>query len=101
MQENLDISKITNSEYEDLIAKSFDLKNSKEKSIVNGKIIAIENKPFSKSYKSVNKPKALAELVINSAINELENAGLIRERLENLRAENVYEEIKEKLKLIN
>ena len=52
--------------------------------LIGSIIIALENKPFTKSYKSVNKPKALAELVINSAINELENAGLIRERLENL-----------------
>ena len=55
--------------------------------LIGSIIIAIENKPFSKSYKSVNKPKALAELVINSAINELENAGLTRERLENLRTQ--------------
>jgi len=42
MQKNL-TKKITNSEYEELISKSLQQKESKEKSIVNGKIIAIEN----------------------------------------------------------
>ena len=43
MDDNLNISKISNSEYEDLISKSIDLESNKEKSIVEGKIIAIEN----------------------------------------------------------
>ena len=43
MVDSLNISKISNSEYEDLISKSIDLENNKEKSIVEGKIIAIEN----------------------------------------------------------
>jgi len=34
--------KITNSEYDSLISKSIDLKNNKEKSIVEGKVVAIE-----------------------------------------------------------
>ena len=38
MQEN-----ISNSQYEKLISKSINVKNNKEKSIVDGKIIAIEN----------------------------------------------------------
>ena len=38
MQEN-----ISNEQYEKLISKSIDVKNNKEKSIVEGKIIAIEN----------------------------------------------------------
>ena len=42
MQKNL-AKKITNSEYEKLISKSLEQKESKEKSIVNGTIIAIEN----------------------------------------------------------
>ena len=42
MQKNL-AKKITNSEYEKLISNSLQQKESKEKSIVNGKIIAIEN----------------------------------------------------------
>jgi len=42
MQKNL-TKKITNSEYEELISKSLQQKESKEKSIVSGKIIAIEN----------------------------------------------------------
>ena len=42
MQKNL-VKKITNSEYEKLISNSLQQKESKEKSIVNGKIIAIEN----------------------------------------------------------
>ena len=33
---------ITNSEYDSLISKSLDLKNNKEKSIVEGKVVAIE-----------------------------------------------------------
>ena len=36
-------SKISNSEYEDLISKSFKNSNIKEKSIVSGKIVSIEN----------------------------------------------------------
>jgi len=36
------ISKITNSEYDSLISKNLDLKKNKEKSIVEGKIVAIE-----------------------------------------------------------
>ena len=43
MEESLNISKITNSEYEDLISKSIDSKQNKEKTIVDGKVIAIEN----------------------------------------------------------
>ena len=43
MQENLKTSNISNSEYEKLISKSMDLSPNKEKSIVDGKIIAIEN----------------------------------------------------------
>ena len=38
MQEN-----ISNSQYEELISKSINVKDNKEKSIVSGKIIAIEN----------------------------------------------------------
>ncbi len=38
MQEN-----ISNSQYEELISKSINVKNNKEKSIVSGKVIAIEN----------------------------------------------------------
>ena len=38
MQQNL-----TNSEYEDLISKTISLKENKEKSIVEGKVVAIEN----------------------------------------------------------
>lgn len=38
MQQNL-----TNSEYEDLISKTINLKENKEKSIVEGKVVAIEN----------------------------------------------------------
>ncbi len=34
--------KITNSEYDNLISKSIELKNNKEKSIVEGKVVAIE-----------------------------------------------------------
>ena len=36
-------SKISNSEYDDLISKSFKNTNVKEKSIVTGKIVSIEN----------------------------------------------------------
>ncbi len=36
-------NKISNSEYEDLISKSFENNNVKEKSIVSGKIVSIEN----------------------------------------------------------
>jgi len=43
MQENLRANKISNSEYDNLISKSIKLKDKKEKSIVEGKIIAIEN----------------------------------------------------------
>jgi len=39
---NQKTSKITNSEYDSLISQSIDLKNNKEKSIVEGKIVAIE-----------------------------------------------------------
>ncbi|SVA04009.1 uncharacterized protein METZ01_LOCUS56863 [marine metagenome] len=42
MAVNQKISKITNSEYDSLISKSIDLKKNKEKSIVEGKIVAIE-----------------------------------------------------------
>ena len=42
MAVNLKTSKITNSEYDKLISKSLNLKNNKEKSIVEGKIVAIE-----------------------------------------------------------
>ena len=42
MQKNL-VNKITNSEYEKLIKNSLHQEQSKEKSIVNGTIIAIEN----------------------------------------------------------
>ena len=42
MAVNQKTSKITNSEYDSLISKSLDLKNNKEKSIVEGKIVAIE-----------------------------------------------------------
>ena len=42
MQQNLN-NTISNSDYEDLISKTIELKNNKEKSIVEGKIIAIEN----------------------------------------------------------
>jgi len=42
MQKNL-TKKITNSEYEKLITNSLQEKKTKEKSIVNGKVIAIEN----------------------------------------------------------
>ena len=43
MQENIKNPNISNSEYEELIAKSIDLNKKKEKSIVDGKIVAIEN----------------------------------------------------------
>ena len=43
MSDNPNISKITNSDYEELITKSLNSKNNKEKSIVDGEIIAIEN----------------------------------------------------------
>ena len=43
MVENLKTSKISNSEYENLISECLDLNNNKEKSIVDGKVIAIEN----------------------------------------------------------
>jgi len=39
---NQKTSKITNSEYDSLISKNKDLKNNKEKSIIEGKIVAIE-----------------------------------------------------------
>jgi len=39
---NQKTSKITNTEYDNLISKSVDLKNNKEKTIVDGKIVAIE-----------------------------------------------------------
>ena len=42
MQEN-NTEKLSNTEYENLISKSLKLKDNKEKSIVDGKIIAIEN----------------------------------------------------------
>ena len=42
MAVNQKTSKITNSEYDSLISKSIDLKNNKEKSIVEGKVVAIE-----------------------------------------------------------
>ena len=42
MAVNQKTSKITNSEYDSLISKSLDLKKNKEKSIVEGKIVAIE-----------------------------------------------------------
>ena len=40
MQENIKNPNISNSEYEELIAKSIDLNKKKEKSIVDGKIVA-------------------------------------------------------------
>ena len=40
---NTEINKISNSEYENLISKSFSKKLIKEKTIVSGKIISIEN----------------------------------------------------------
>ena len=43
MSDNPNISKITNSDYDELITKSLNSKNNKEKSIVDGQIIAIEN----------------------------------------------------------
>ena len=43
MEEIKNTSKISNTEYEDLITKSLNLGNNKEKSIVDGKVIAIEN----------------------------------------------------------
>ena len=43
MQEDIKNPNISNSEYEELIAKSIDLNKKKEKSIVDGKIVAIEN----------------------------------------------------------
>tara|TARA_B100000700_G_scaffold112139_1_gene126197 strand:- start:57 stop:1766 length:1710 start_codon:yes stop_codon:yes gene_type:complete len=43
MSDNSNISKISNSDYEELITKSLNSKNNKEKSIVDGQIIAIEN----------------------------------------------------------
>ena len=42
MAVNQKTSKITNSEYDSLISSSLDLKNNKEKSIVEGKVVAIE-----------------------------------------------------------
>ena len=42
MAVNQKTSKITNSEYDNLISKNLDLKNNKEKSIVDGKIVAKE-----------------------------------------------------------
>ena len=41
--ENTETNKITNSEYESLIAKAFNKKIIKEKTIVSGKVISIEN----------------------------------------------------------
>ena len=43
MEEIKNTSKISNTEYENLITKSLNLENNKEKSIVDGKVIAIEN----------------------------------------------------------
>jgi len=43
MSNTLDNSNISNNEYEELISKSINTKKSKEKSIVEGKIISIEN----------------------------------------------------------
>ena len=43
MEEIKNTSKISNIEYENLITKSLNLENNKEKSIVDGKVIAIEN----------------------------------------------------------
>ena len=43
MEEILSQSKISNNDYEDLVSKSLNLDKNKEKSIVDGKIVAIEN----------------------------------------------------------
>ena len=43
MEEIKNTSKISNKEYENLITKSLSLENNKEKSIVDGKVVAIEN----------------------------------------------------------
>ena len=43
MGEDSAISSVSNSEYEDLITKSLNLDKKKEKSIVEGKVIAIDN----------------------------------------------------------
>ena len=43
MEEIKNTSKISNIEYENLITKSLNLENNKEKSIVDGTVIAIEN----------------------------------------------------------
>ena len=43
MEEIKNTSKISNIEYENLITESLNLENNKEKSIVDGKVIAIEN----------------------------------------------------------
>ena len=43
MSNTLDNTNISNNEYEQLISKSINTKKSKEKSIVEGKIISIEN----------------------------------------------------------
>ena len=43
MEEILSQSKISNTDYEDLVSKSLNLDTKKEKSIVDGTIVAIEN----------------------------------------------------------
>ena len=43
MEKDLNISKISNTEYDKLISKSLNLNTSKEKSIVEGEVVAIEN----------------------------------------------------------
>ena len=43
MEEILSQSKLSNNDYDDLVSKSLNLDKNKEKSIVDGKIVAIEN----------------------------------------------------------
>lgn len=47
-------------------------------------LIALENKAFRASYKSHKTPKDLAEALVQIVSNELKNANIIGERLENL-----------------
>ena len=67
-------SKISNEQYEELISKTIDNKNIKEKSIVTGKVVSVEKFPSVNIIKSIFKQDLrflLLILSINKQINKI------------------------------
>ncbi|WP_457618975.1 N-6 DNA methylase [Lutibacter sp.] len=55
--------------------------------LISAVLIALDNSSFKKTYSSYSKPNKLADFLIFTTINELENSGIEKEKLEKLKTQ--------------